>query len=89
LYLKKKKSYNFTRFESQSLGPGNSCSSSEKEFKDRHRGDLSGSRFINAKQSKRALSDKRMYRLKKEPCAGGPKTSRFFGGSMDMRVVSP
>jgi hypothetical protein len=44
----------------------------EKEFEDGHRGELSKSVFINAKQSKDASSDGRVGRLQ-ECCAGSPK----------------
>jgi hypothetical protein len=55
--------------------------SSEKEFKDRHRKDLSRSRFINTMQSeskaKLCSPDETVDRLKKEHYAGSPKNSSF------------
>jgi hypothetical protein len=54
----------------------------------RHRGDLSRSRFISAKQSKSAPSDGRVGRFKEENCAEGPKTSNFYWGSMDIGLSS-
>jgi hypothetical protein len=43
------------KLTSQGLAPGKFLFSLEKESKDRHEGDLSRSRFVNAKQGKSAL----------------------------------
>jgi hypothetical protein len=54
--------------------------SSEKEFKDRHREDLSRSRFVNAKQREsRAPPDRRATNSRRSTAMGVSNASAFTG----------
>jgi hypothetical protein len=69
--------------------PENACLG--ERIQEGHRGDLSRSRFINAKQSESKAKvhppGERVDRLKKEHYSGGSKTSSFYWGLWTWSVL--
>lgn len=82
-----------TGFGSPSPGAKKFLVSSEKEFKDRHTGTISRSRFTNAKQREsraEVLSPRwRVSSLKREHCTRGSQDLKLFIGVCRHGVVSP
>jgi hypothetical protein len=77
-----------TGFRSLGLGARKFLVLSEKEVTEGHRGDLSGNRIINAKQSKVHLPDGRVAGSRRSAVLELLKSQGFIG-ALDMVVVSP